>query len=93
MCIAVTFWLTRVNKPISHELYIYANTLDMHQNFVPKLNGRYLSSNVNITVADKHGNPVSAPVGGTFVMWCPVPSLCTSSHCIAERFVKFKTRK
>lgn len=49
----------------SHELYIYANTLDMYKNFVPKLNGRYLSSNVNITVADKHGNPVSVPVGGT----------------------------
>lgn len=37
----------------------------MYKNFVPKLNGRYLSSNVNITVADKHGNPVSVPVGGT----------------------------
>ena len=48
----------------SHELYIYANTLDMYENFAPKLNGRYLSSNVNITVADKHGNPISVPVGG-----------------------------
>ncbi|PSS37383.1 hypothetical protein PHLCEN_2v773 [Hermanssonia centrifuga] len=50
----------------NHELYIYANTLDMYQNFVPKLNGRYLSSNVNITVADKHGKPVSVPVGERF---------------------------
>ena len=37
----------------------------MHQNFAPKLNGRYLSSNVNITVPDKDGNPISIPVGGT----------------------------
>ena len=55
------------DRRISHELYIYANTLDMYKNFAPKLNGRYLSSNVNITVADKHGNPVSVPVGGA----CP----------------------
>lgn len=54
----------------SHELYIYANTLDMYKNFVPKLNGRYLSSNVNITVADKHGKPVSVPVGGAFSCAC-----------------------
>ena len=51
---------------ISHELYIYANTLDMFQNFAPKLNGRYLSSNVNITVADRHGKAVSVPVGERF---------------------------
>ncbi|KAI0741024.1 Metallo-dependent phosphatase-like protein [Earliella scabrosa] len=50
----------------NHELYIYANTLDMHRNFVPKLNGRYLSSNVNITIADKHGKAVSVPVGDRF---------------------------
>lgn len=48
----------------SHELYIYANTLDMYENFAPKLKGRYLSSNVNITVAGRHGKPVSVPVGG-----------------------------
>jgi hypothetical protein len=34
-----------------------------HQNFAPRFNGRYLSSNVNITVADKDGNPTSIPVG------------------------------
>ncbi|TBU27897.1 Metallo-dependent phosphatase-like protein [Dichomitus squalens] len=50
----------------NHELYIYANTLDMYKTFAPKLNGRYLSSNVNITVADKDGNPVSVPVGERF---------------------------
>lgn len=50
----------------NHELYIYAITLDMHQSFAPKLNGRYLSSNVNITVPDKHGNPVSIPVGDRY---------------------------
>ncbi|TCD62703.1 hypothetical protein EIP91_006528 [Steccherinum ochraceum] len=50
----------------NHELYIYANTLDMFQNFAPQLKGRYLSSNVNITVADKHGKPQSVPVGSRF---------------------------
>ncbi|KAG6875388.1 hypothetical protein C0993_009448, partial [Termitomyces sp. T159_Od127] len=33
-------------------------------NFAPKFKGRYLSSNVNITVADEHGNVVNVPVGG-----------------------------
>ncbi|KAF7968586.1 hypothetical protein HWV62_30081 [Athelia sp. TMB] len=42
----------------NHELYIYNNTLDMHTYFAPRMPGRYLSSNVNITV-----NGVSVPVG------------------------------
>ncbi|KAH9935240.1 Metallo-dependent phosphatase-like protein, partial [Epithele typhae] len=50
----------------NHELYIYANTLDMYKNFAPKLHGRYLSSNVNITVFDKHGHNVSVPVGDRY---------------------------
>ena len=50
----------------NHELYIYANTLDMYKNFAPKLNGRYLSSNVNITVLNEHGEVVSVPVGSRY---------------------------
>ncbi|KAH9018809.1 Metallo-dependent phosphatase-like protein [Lactarius deliciosus] len=50
----------------NHELYIYANTLDMHQNFAPKFPGRYLSSNVNITIPGPNGSPVSVPVGSRF---------------------------
>ncbi|KAF8260660.1 Metallo-dependent phosphatase-like protein, partial [Lactarius quietus] len=50
----------------NHELYIYANTLDMYQNFVPKYPGRYLSSNVNITIPGPDGSPVSVPVGSRF---------------------------
>ncbi|KAH9855907.1 Metallo-dependent phosphatase-like protein [Lenzites betulinus] len=50
----------------NHELYIYANTLDMYKNFAPKRNGRYLSSNVNITVLNEHGEVVSVPVGQRF---------------------------
>ncbi|KAI0301752.1 Metallo-dependent phosphatase-like protein [Multifurca ochricompacta] len=50
----------------NHELYIYANALDMHLNFAPKFHGRYLSSNVNITVAGPGGTPVSVPVGSRF---------------------------
>ncbi|KAJ6525668.1 Metallo-dependent phosphatase-like protein [Mycena capillaripes] len=45
----------------NHELYIYNNTLDMHNNFAPRFNGRYLSSNVNITI-----DGVSKPVGSRF---------------------------
>ncbi|KAL4249233.1 Calcineurin-like phosphoesterase domain-containing protein [Abortiporus biennis] len=50
----------------NHEMSPFANTLDMHVNFAPKLNGRYLTSNVNITVPDAHGNAVSVPVGSRF---------------------------
>ncbi|KAK0457767.1 Metallo-dependent phosphatase-like protein [Desarmillaria tabescens] len=50
----------------NHELYVYADTLDMHQNLAPKLNGRYLSSNVNITLADQNNNTVDVPVGSRF---------------------------
>ncbi|KAJ7204707.1 Metallo-dependent phosphatase-like protein [Mycena pura] len=45
----------------NHELYIYNNTLDMFKNFAPHFPGRYLTSNVNITV-----NGVSVPVGSRF---------------------------
>ncbi|KZV66465.1 hypothetical protein PENSPDRAFT_612594 [Peniophora sp. CONT] len=45
----------------NHELYNYSYTFDMYKNTVPKFHGRYLSSNVNITV-----NNVSVPVGERF---------------------------
>ncbi|KAI0310757.1 Metallo-dependent phosphatase-like protein [Amylostereum chailletii] len=51
----------------NHELYVYNDTLDVHRNLVPKFNGRYLSSNVNITVPDAAGNLVSVPVGNRYV--------------------------
>ncbi|KAG2366668.1 Metallo-dependent phosphatase-like protein [Suillus spraguei] len=47
----------------NHELYIYADTYDMYTNFVPHLDGRYLSSNVNITVFNSDGEAESVPVG------------------------------
>lgn len=50
----------------NHELYIYANTYDMYTNFVPHLDGRYLSSNVNITVFNSDGEPESVPVGNRY---------------------------
>ncbi|KAH9935238.1 Metallo-dependent phosphatase-like protein [Epithele typhae] len=50
----------------NHELYIYNVTRDMHTNFAPKLNGRYLTSNVNITVVDETGEAVTVPVGERF---------------------------
>ncbi|KAG2347581.1 hypothetical protein BDR05DRAFT_927512 [Suillus weaverae] len=50
----------------NHELYIYANTYDMYTNFVPHLGGRYLSSNVNITIFNSDGEPESVPVGNRY---------------------------
>ncbi|KDQ56355.1 hypothetical protein JAAARDRAFT_132659 [Jaapia argillacea MUCL 33604] len=50
----------------NHELYIYNNTLDMYQNFVPYRGGRYLSSNVNITIPNSAGQNVSVPVGNQY---------------------------
>jgi hypothetical protein len=39
----------------------------MYKNFAPKYNGRYLSSNVNITVPNPHGQGnMSVPVGSRF---------------------------
>ncbi|KAI9573256.1 Metallo-dependent phosphatase-like protein [Boletus coccyginus] len=50
----------------NHELYVYANTYDMYTNFAPNLNGRYLSSNVNITVLNSDGEVVNVPVGDRY---------------------------
>lgn len=38
-----------------------------YQNFAPSLHGRYMSSNVNITVLNEKGEAVSVPVGGESV--------------------------
>ncbi|PCH36598.1 hypothetical protein WOLCODRAFT_167014 [Wolfiporia cocos MD-104 SS10] len=51
----------------NHELYDYANTYDMYTNFAPHWNGRYLSSNANITVYDGDNNTISVPVGERYV--------------------------
>lgn len=45
----------------------------MYTNFVPHWNGRYLSSNVNITIYTGNGNETtSVPVGGRYLQgyWC-----------------------
>ena len=80
----------------SHELYVYANTYDMYTTFAPRMKGRYLSSNVNITVFDAQGNNVSVPVGGT----SHPPFFCVGEETFdllvddaIERFAKFTTRK
>ncbi|KAI6029157.1 5'-nucleotidase [Pisolithus microcarpus] len=51
----------------NHERYVYADTYDMYTNFVPQLHGRYLSSNVNITVFSSDGEAVNVPVGNRSV--------------------------
>ncbi|CAK5275130.1 unnamed protein product [Mycena citricolor] len=50
----------------NHELYTYANTLDMHTNFAKHFGERYLSSNVNITIFDANNQTVSVPVGNRY---------------------------
>lgn len=51
----------------SHELYDYANAYDMYMHFAPHWNGRYLASNVNITIYDGDGNnTISVPLGNRF---------------------------
>ncbi|KAG2141993.1 Metallo-dependent phosphatase-like protein [Suillus cothurnatus] len=50
----------------NHELYVYADTYDMYTNFVPHLAGRYLTSNVNITIFDSDGKSESVPVGSRY---------------------------
>jgi len=42
-------------------LYVGAVTKDMYYNFVPRYQGRYLTSNVNITI-----NGVSKPLGSLY---------------------------
>lgn len=64
-------------KVHSHELYIYENTYDMYKNFAPPLNGRYLSSNVNITVYDANNDTINVPVGSEF-------SSLLLSHCSSK---------
>ncbi|KAG9087391.1 hypothetical protein FRC06_002568 [Ceratobasidium sp. 370] len=51
----------------NQELYLYSVANDMHTNFAPRLKGRYLTSDVNITVPDKKTNAsVSVPLGSRF---------------------------
>ncbi|KAF9529762.1 Metallo-dependent phosphatase-like protein [Crepidotus variabilis] len=50
----------------NHELYKYNNTLNMHKYFTPHFQGRYLSSNANLTYSDEGGQAVNTPVGDRF---------------------------
>ncbi|KAK2467692.1 hypothetical protein APHAL10511_000286 [Amanita phalloides] len=50
----------------NHELYYYNYAFDMFKNFVPRFNGRYLASNVNIIVNNSTGHPVSVPFGSRY---------------------------
>ena len=46
---------------------------DRYTNFAPAFKGRYLTSNVNITVFNEEGQVVSVPVG------CEYSDLCIAS--------------
>ncbi len=44
----------------------------MYKNFAPKWHGRYLSSNVNITVSDGKGGTINTPVGSMYSISSPL---------------------
>jgi hypothetical protein len=46
-----------------------ADVTGRYKDFAPKFHGRYLSSNVNITVFDDQNNVVSVPIGSAS---CPI---------------------
>jgi hypothetical protein len=57
--------------------YILSSSLTFlqprHRDFAPSYNGRYLSSNVNITYVDSNGSVVNTPVGCMtyfLLSWC-----------------------
>ncbi|KAI5995283.1 Metallo-dependent phosphatase-like protein [Pisolithus orientalis] len=50
----------------NHELYVYEDTYDMYESFIPHFEGRYLTSNVNITILNSDGEAVSVPVGSRY---------------------------
>lgn len=54
----------------NHELYKYNVALDTYKNFVPAQHGRYLSSNVNISIYDEaQGRNVSHVMGQRFAKY------------------------
>ena len=53
----------------NHELYNYSVALDVYENFVSKWNGRYLTSNVNISLAEGD----SRPIGSRFARFVTPP--------------------
>ena len=59
--------------------------------FATQLGGRYLSSNVNITIPSENGSAFSVPVGGVYFYinhW----RLAVIDHQL-DRFRKFETEK
>lgn len=52
----------------NHELYKYGVAADIYRNFIPAQNGRYLASNVNISIFDaKLGRNISHVMGERYV--------------------------
>ncbi|KAG8706988.1 hypothetical protein FRC11_007782 [Ceratobasidium sp. 423] len=50
----------------NHELYVTEVTLDVYNNFVPKLDGRYLSSNSYLITTHKNGSSVEHTIGSRY---------------------------
>ncbi|CAE6433787.1 unnamed protein product [Rhizoctonia solani] len=50
----------------NHELYVTEVTLDVYNNFAPKLDGRYLSSNSYLQTTLKNGSSVEHTIGSKY---------------------------
>jgi hypothetical protein len=75
-----------VKSCMTHWLFLQCR----HRNFAPRYNGRYLSSNVNITYVDDNGKVMDTPIGCMTVYFLP-HDICWAA--IIARFTKFKTKK
>jgi hypothetical protein len=52
---------------LSLELRFYENALDIHKNLASQFPGRYLTSNVTISVPGPNGADVSVPIGSRYI--------------------------
>ena len=50
----------------NHELYNFSVAQDVYENFAPRWHGRYLTSNVNISLPDSSGALRSRPIGARY---------------------------
>jgi hypothetical protein len=73
---ATNYTPTRTPSTCSSDTRLFADKgpqlSDRHMNFGQHYKGRYLSSNVNITVFDANNNSVSVPVGSMLISFFSV---------------------
>ncbi|WFD45286.1 hypothetical protein MPSI1_003968 [Malassezia psittaci] len=72
----------------NHELYNFSVAKDVYEDFVPRWHGRYLTSNVNISLSDSPGSiPRSRPIGQLYTRFqTPHQNLTIQSYGILFDF-------